>query len=182
MWALPPIIGGVIILVVLAVYFLLGFLPAHYVIPQNGMYPGLPANSHVFAIRNPYSDPSQVARGDVVIFKALDRGQESIFIWRVVGLPGDHIQTRGDQVIVNGEALKREFVRADGDMQVFRETNGEAEYEIAYGDRSSDKPVPDADITLPSGQFFVMGDNRNGAEDSRYRGPIAFESIIAKTR
>jgi signal peptidase I len=182
MWILPPIIGVVVLSVGVIVFCWTHFVPAHYVIPQNGMYPSLPAGSHVFAMRHPYSDPCQVARGDVVIFTAPSQGQETVFVWRVVGLPGDAVQTKGNEVIINGQALKHEFVRADEDMQISLETNGEASYEIAFGKHPPEKPPPDVDIILPPGQYFVMGDNRNEASDSRYRGPIAFEQIFAKLR
>jgi signal peptidase I len=174
--------GVFIVFLGVIVYLWTHFGPAHYVIPQNGMYPNFPAGSHLFAIRYPYSDPAQVARGDVVIFTAPSQGQETVFIWRVVGLPGDSVQTKGDEVIINGQAVKHEFLRTDGDIPIFLETNGEASYEIALGKHPPEKPPPPVEITLEAGQFFVMGDNRNDASDSRYRGPIEFESIFAKAR
>jgi type IV secretory pathway protease TraF len=67
-------------------------------------------------------------------------------------------------------------------MPIFLETNGEASYEIALGKHPPEKPPTAVEITLEVGQFFVMGDNRNEASDSRYRGPIAFESIFSKVR
>jgi signal peptidase I len=157
LWIIPPITGVLVVFFGVLAYSWTRFGPAHYVIPQNGMYPNFPAGSHLFAIRYPYSDPAQVARGDVVIFTAPSQGQETVFIWRVVGLPGDSVETKGDEVIINGQAVKREIVRSDKDMQLLLETNGEASYEIALSKQPPEKPPPAIEITLAPGQFFVNG-------------------------
>jgi signal peptidase I len=62
---------------------------------------------------------------------------------------------------------------------VFREQIGDISYEVAFDQQPASQP-PDVSVTVPSGQFFVMGDNRFGARDSRYFGPVTFSSIIGK--
>jgi signal peptidase I len=57
--------------------------------------------------------------------------------------------------------------------------HGDASYEIALV-TSPRTPPPDVSLTVPPDQFFVMGDNRFNAVDSRYFGPISFNSIIGK--
>jgi signal peptidase I len=153
---------------------------SYYQIPQNGMFPGTPAGSRLFAKRNPYNGPSDVLRGDIVVFTRTENGNQYTYIWRVVGLPGDVLQTMGDSLVVNGQELEREQARDDGDFVIYREANGSASYEVAYGTIPPSSPPADATITVPPEHFFVVGDNRHNARDSRYFGPIPFESIIAK--
>jgi len=117
------------------------FVLDYYEIPQNGMYPGLPADSLVFGYKLAYSNPSDVQRGDIVIFKQEVKGQSYTYIWRVVGLPGETVEAAGESLVVDGEAAKRDRVRD---------------------------------------HFFVMGDNRFRAKDSRSFGPIPFNSIVAR--
>jgi signal peptidase I len=62
---------------------------------------------------------------------------------------------------------------------LYRETIDGASYEVAVDPRTQQRP-PDTEITVPPGHFFVMGDNRLNALDSRFFGPISFSSIIGK--
>jgi signal peptidase I len=179
-WALPIALGGLTVLIITV--FIAGRFVffGYYQIPQNGMYPGLPAGSRVFALRHPYESPSEVKRGDIVIFTRTEGRQEYLYVWRVIGLPGDAVQVSGETVTVDGQPLQRQKVRSDGDMIIQRETNGDATYEVAYDMNPPAKPPPEATLTVPAAHFFVLGDNRNHAVDSRYFGPIPFDSIIAR--
>jgi signal peptidase I len=155
------------------------FFVANYKIPQSGMYPGLPAGSRLYVWKRAYSDASHVKRGDIVVFRRQENGEEYIYIWRVVGLPGDKVETSGESLAINGAATQRQRLReADGTM-IYRETIDGASYEIALDPRAAERP-PDTTVTVPPGHFFVMGDNRLNAVDSRYFGPIPFSSIIGK--
>jgi signal peptidase I len=148
-------------------------------IPQNGMYPGLPAGSHIFAVKRPYSSESSVKRGDIVVFVRDENGQRYNYIWRVVALPGESVAASGESLSVNGQAVRRERLREADGKTIFREQIGEASYEVAFDDSPRHIP-PDVSLTVPSGQFFVMGDNRYDARDSRYFGTIPFSSIIGR--
>ena len=151
-----------------------------YRIPQNGMYPGLPAGSYLLVRPHAYRTSSDVRRGDIVVFERTENAKRYVFIWRVVALPGDSVQVTGQRVAVNGSDLPRQRLRDDGTMAVFRETNGPASYEVAY---PKDVAVPDppaASLTIQQDQFFVLGDNRYDARDSRYFGPVQFAAILGK--
>src|SRR3954462_6003746 len=76
-----------------------------YRIPQNGMYPGLPAGSRLFTARRAYSHPSSVKRGDIVVFVRQENGQSYNFIWRVVALPGEKVDTSGQSLTINGQPV-----------------------------------------------------------------------------
>ena len=170
--------GGVVaIALVLAVIktFFIGF----YRIPQNGMYPGLPAGSRVFVARHAYSDASKVKRGDIVVFVHSQDGQRYHYIWRVIALPGETVVASGDLLTINGQSVQRQRIREADDKTVFRERIGELSYEVPFESSPRHTP-PDVSLTVPPGQFFVMGDNRFDARDSRYLGPIQFTDIVGK--
>ncbi len=155
------------------------FLIQHFRIPQNGMYPGLPVGSGFWAYKRAYTRPTQVKRGDIIVFTHLQNGRPYIYIWRVIGLPGDTIVAAGESLTVNGRPVVRERVREQEGAVIFREKIDEATFEVAFA-QSPKQRAPDASLAVPADHFFVMGDNRSAAYDSRYFGPISFDSIIGK--
>ena len=170
------IVSVVIIVVAIAAKT---FLIAHYRIPQNGMYPDLPAGSGFWAYKCAYSVPTQVRRGDVVVFNHVENGTAYIYIWRIVGLPGDTVVAAGESLTVNGRLVLRERIREEQSAVICREKIDDATFEVAFL-RSPKQRPPDASIKVPPDHFFLMGDNRLAAYDSRYFGPVSFESIIGK--
>jgi signal peptidase I len=173
------IVAWNVLIAVGVLFFVKTFFVGYYRIPQNGMYPTLSAGSVLFTIKQPYSDISSVKRGDIVVFMREQNGQRYNYIWRVIGLPGDKVQTSGESLIINGQPAARErLADADG-KSVFREQVGNASYQIAF-DRSAQERPPDISVIVPPDYLFVMGDNRFNAFDSRRFGPIPFSSIIGK--
>jgi signal peptidase I len=173
------VIGWSVVIVVLALLALKTFFIGYYRIPQNGMYPTLPAGSLMFTIKRPYSDISSVKRGDIVVFVREQNGGRYNYIWRVIGLPGDKVETSGESLMINGQPAARErLADADG-KSVFREQLGGVSYEIAFDPSAKERP-PNVSMIVPSDHVFVIGDNRFNAFDSRRFGPIPFSSIIGK--
>jgi signal peptidase I len=80
------------------------------------------------------------------------------FVKRVVGMPGDRIAIRDGHVIRNGRRANEPFAVACG---------GGAECNLAQ-------------ITIPAGDYFLMGDNRGNSDDSRYWGPVPLDQIIGR--
>jgi signal peptidase I len=100
----------------------------------------------------------QVKRGDVVVFK-YPQDPARDFIKRVIGLPGERIEIRRKVVHVNGRPLDEPYVH-------FLVPAGEEGSEVTPFDvREAFGPV-----TVPADQYFVMGDNRDNSQDSRYWG------------
>lgn len=150
-------------------------------IPQNGMYPGLPARSRFITRRNPYQNVHDIKRGDVVVFvRETDLGTYK-YVWRVVGLPGDLVEVSNDSVSLNGHALKHEVVRNEGQFLIVREWNGDVSYEVAY-DQTLDRtePPPFASMKVPDDHVFLLGDNRYSAQDSTVVGAVPFASIVER--
>jgi signal peptidase I len=150
-----------------------------HVVPQNGMYPTIPQQSVVFSWKHPYRAVSDVVRGDVVVFERFEGGHRYLYIWRVVGLPGDRLSASKDKVFLNGSPLERAPVRDDGALGVFRERVGGASYEVAIAKHPEHVP-PDVAVVVGPDELFVLGDNRYEARDSRYFGPIKFSSVVGR--
>jgi signal peptidase I len=98
-----------------------------------------------------------ITRGDIVVFKYPVEPDRD-FIKRVIGLPGDTIELRAKKVYVNGQPLDEPYVH-------FLTTSSEGSEVTSIDVRERYGPV-----TVPSGQYFVMGDNRDNSQDSRYWG------------
>ncbi len=184
--SLAILIGGFAVALVFAALVLARiFLVGLYVIPQNGMYPGLPAGSRLLTLKHPYAAPADVKRGDIIVFtRDIDAGRFN-FIWRVVGLPGDTVEVSGASLVINGHPVVQEQVRQQDGMTIFREHAGDAVYEIAVSqppdlDKDKDKTVPGYAVTVPPDHFVVLGDNRLEATDSRYHGLVPFAAIIGR--
>ncbi len=170
---------AVLVTVLFAAIAIRMFFINYYRIPQNGMYPGLPAGSLVFSLKRPYSDASSVKRGDIVVFVREEDGQHYTYIWRVIGLPGEKVEATGESLAINGRPVQRQRLRnADGNA-VFREQIDNVSYEVAFDPSPRSRPS-DVSVIVPPDRFFVMGDNRFHARDSRYFGTVAFRSIIGK--
>ena len=98
------------------------------------------------------------ARGDLVILKILPVGG---FIERVTAIPGDRVHVANSTIFVNGQAMKEPYLREPWTI-------------------NNNWPSDGSDVTVPSGQYFVMGDNRNHASDSREHGFIAQDAIAGR--
>jgi signal peptidase I len=98
-----------------------------------------------------------IKRGDIVVFKYPDEPERD-FIKRVIGLPGETIELRNKKVFVNGVGLDEPYVH-------FLEASHMAGEVTSFDVRERYGPV-----TVPPNQYFVMGDNRDNSQDSRYWG------------
>jgi signal peptidase I len=100
---------------------------------------------------------TNVVRGDIVVFKYPEEPERD-FIKRVIGLPGDTVELKAKKVYVNGQPLDEPYVHFLTGMSEFSEVTSHDVRE-RYGP-----------VTVPAGQYFVMGDNRDNSQDSRYWG------------
>ena len=185
------------------------FLFQPFNIPSGSMIPTLLVGDYLFVSKYsygythyslPFSPPlfpgrilgGEVHRGDVVVFR-LPKDDSIDYIKRVVGLPGDRIQVIDGVLNVNGQPVKREHIDDyvtddDGVVQrvkQYRETlpNGVTYTTLDLTDNGfyDNTPV----YTVPAGDYFMMGDNRDNSTDSRVLsqvGYVPYENIIGKAQ
>src|SRR5215813_5485209 len=149
----------------------------------------LPLSPPLFSGRIFGSEPE---RGDMVVFR-LPRDDSVDYIFRVIGLPGDRIQMINGHLHINGEPVKREriedFVETEGGrtarIKRWRETlpNGVSftTLDLVENGFYDNTPV----YEVPAGRFFVLGDNRDNASDSRVMsqtGYIPFENLVGRVQ
>jgi len=176
---MKKILTGIVLITVVGLLIVKTFFVSYYRIPQNGMYPSFPAGSTIFAVKHAYSAASDVQRGDIVVFVLQEQGRQYNYIWRVVGLPGEKVEASGRTLSINGREVDREPSREENDRDVVREILDKTAFEIAFSHSPTHVP-PVVSVEIPLDHFFVMGDNRFEARDSRYFGPIPFSSIIGR--
>jgi signal peptidase I len=112
-----------------------------------------------------------IRRGDIIVFK-FPEDPERDFIKRVIGLPGETIQLRNKKVYVNGKPLDEPYVHF-----IFPPDDG----------ATADSELPDFDVTrsygpvtVPERHYFMMGDNRDNSQDSRYWGFMPEDYVKGK--
>lgn len=129
------------------------------------------------AVRNPM-------RGEIVVFQPPHDDQRH-YVKRVVGIPGDTLEMREKVLLLNGGELQEGYVQHLGGQRdaVHPNMRWQRRY-LAAAHPSRRRYVPSRDnwgpIVVPPGQFFVLGDNRDNSEDSRYWGFVGRESIRGK--
>lgn len=160
------------------------FLYEPFNVPGSSMSPTLVPGDYFWVSKREYSarDPQ---RGDIAAFR-LPYDTNITYVKRVVGLPGDRVQMKDGVLQINGSPVKLERVDDhDEDMQIepdtlYRETlPGGVSHLIADTEPNSEADNTD-EIVVPSGQYFVLGDNRDNSQDSRYTrvGVIPRENFI----
>jgi len=171
-------------------------------IPSGSMIPTLLVGDYLFVSKYtygysqyslPFSPPlfdgrvlgDAPERGDVAVFK-LPSDNQTDYIKRVIGLPGDRIQVRGGILHINGEPVGREKLReikvGNAGITIYRETlpNGVSHLIRERSDREwyDNTPV----FRVPRGHYFMMGDNRDSSQDSRTEkvGYVPFENFVGR--
>ena len=127
----------------------------------------------------------RVDRGDIVVFHDPVDDPSVHLVKRVIALPGDRLHLRDGVVYLNGQRLQEPYaVHRGSSRDGFRddfpnlhsmETGINANWWVHLRGL-----VHDGEITVPAGHYFVMGDNRNDSEDSRYWGFVPRDAIVGK--
>jgi len=178
-------------------------IPSGSMIPTLSIGDHIFVNKFAYGLRIPFTkihfwEREGPKRGEVVVFiYPVDDSKD--FIKRVVGVPGDKIRLDGTDVFVNGEKFthrpltvepdptdkrklivqngikkKIPFVRGWDDFEFYEEITNGHPHVVQYEKFGSREPL---EFTVPEGQYFMMGDNRDNSADSREWGFVPFDNI-----
>jgi signal peptidase I len=168
----------------LALPLLIDYVRTHQVesfrIPSTSMEPTVLQGDVLFADKR-YNCPGckqGIRRGDIAIF-TYPNNRTLKYIKRIVALPGDRVQLRGDEVRVNGTPLTPPGAANDiGASRV--ESEDQRRWQILPG--PSGATPADVDMVVPPGQVFVLGDNRSTSVDSRKFGTVPMQDVVGRAR
>jgi signal peptidase I len=131
------------------------FIGQNFVVQGSSMEPNLHNRERLFVEKLSYRFRAP-KRGEVVVFKYPAHPRRK-FIKRVAGIPGDEVKIRENKVYVNGAKLEEDYLDS-----------------LTYGDFGP--------VYVPPGHLFVLGDNRNNSEDSRFQdvGFVPYENVVGR--
>lgn len=146
------------------------FLISPVTVNGHSMDPTLHDGEHLFI--NKVTKPK---RFDIIVFPAPDDTKEE-YIKRVIGLPGDKIEYKADQLYINGKKYPEKYLNSEKE-----ELAGGFLTTISNKENFTMEDIPGSNgMTVPKGQLFVLGDNRAISKDSRYIGFIKQKNVLGK--
>jgi signal peptidase I len=174
------------------------FVVEAFQIPSGSMIPTLDVGDHIFVSKFAYAvgvpftnvkiaELGKPKRGDVVVFK-YPPDQSIDYIKRVVGLPGETIEVRHNEVFINGQPMAREQLHepcsagdgSDEDDRRFCEVwleHLDGKTHLVHQEPIRSNGSDFGPVTIPPRHYFCMGDNRDNSKDSRVWGFVPFELI-----
>jgi signal peptidase I len=171
---------SIVIAVILAL-FIRTFVVQAFKIPTGSMENNLLIGDHLLvnkfvfgptptSLERALLSVKDVARRDVVVFKYPEQPDRD-FIKRVIGLPGETVEVREKRVYINGKRLDEPYVHYLEPPAAPSELHEVTSFDVRerYGP-----------VTVPAGHYFVMGDNRDNSQDSRYWGFLPRDYIKGK--
>lgn len=147
---IKDIIIDIVIVAAIVIVFSIFIKPI--IVDGESMEPTLKDRDYLFLSRQAYR-VGEPKRGQIVVFPV---GDDKLYIKRVVALPGETVSIHDGKVFVNGKAQDQAFTKEGTTLEGIAGKNT---------------------ITVPQGQLFVMGDNRNHSEDSRFIGCINIQDV-----
>jgi len=177
--------------VLLFVLVIRSFIFEPFRIPSGSMMPTLIQGDYIFVkkfsyglrwpvVEKKFVELGEPRRGDVVVFR-LPSNPSINYIKRVVGLPGDRIVYANHQVIVNGQQMVQ-TQHPESKMQdsglILLEQLDQRNHAIRIG-RPNDTTTERV-YEVPDGHYFMMGDNRDNSQDSRYIGAIPETHLVGE--
>ncbi|MBF2610008.1 type I signal peptidase SipX [Listeria welshimeri] len=162
----------IIIIALVLAFGIRYFLISPVTVNGASMNPTLHDGEHLFI--NKVSDPK---RFDIIVFPAPDE-ENAEYIKRVIGLPGDKVEYKEDQLYINDKKYDEPYLDSEKDAlksgYLTTDANGDPNFTMAEIKGSN------GSLIVPEGQLFVLGDNRQVSKDSRYIGFISQESVLGK--
>jgi len=185
-----------LIVIALIAIVIRSFIVAPFKIPSSSMVPTLEVGDYLFVTRYDYGfripltdiqiAPKEARRGDVAVFDYPEE-RSTDYIKRIVGLPGDKILYKDNELYVNGKKMPlekkgdRAYFLGDGSVDMsglFEERLFDVEHEVLRKPYS----IKDGEWMVPSGHYMVLGDNRNNSRDSRFWGFVPQSYLVGKAQ
>jgi signal peptidase I len=178
--------------IIIVAIFIITFTVQPFRIPSESMDPTLLVGDFLLVAKQnlPASSGSiplpstPIRRGDVIVFHyPVDPSIH--LVKRVIGLPGDHLRLHGNHVFIDGQPLNEPYaVYRSSPADNFRDnfprlSNPDPDVASAWWIQMRSL-VNHGELTVPPHSFFVLGDNRNNSEDSRYWGFVPASAIVGK--
>ena len=182
-WQQPATYIGVFLCAMLILPMTRNYVMEHlieaFTIPSSSMSPTVIPGDLLFADKR-YNCPRckhHAQRGDIAIF-VYPNNRSWYYIKRIIALPGDRVSIKDQTVFVNGQALTQSTVQENDSNKVTEKTET-ASYQVKW---DKDDTVTMAEITIPDGAVFVLGDNRSASNDSRKFGTVPMMDVVGKAR
>jgi len=167
-------------------------------VPSGSMRPTILEGDRIFVNKLAYdlkvpfttwhlAEWSNPQRGDIVVFFSPHDGKR--LVKRVIGLPGDTIELRNNQLVINGtpveyqpiaEELLRDIPAAERSGRVFASENLPGQPHAVAGYLALPAPRNFASFLVPPGEYFMLGDNRDDSFDSRFWGTVKRGKIVGR--
>lgn len=117
-----------------------------------------------------------IQRGDILVFE-FPPDPAIYYVKRVVGLPGDRVRYQNGRLFINSAAVTTASVSSSEETDILEESLDGNVYRVA---NSRTRPSPDFEYTVPASSYFVLGDNRDHSNDSRYWGFVPEANLVSK--
>ncbi|MEP7340829.1 MAG: signal peptidase I [Acidobacteriota bacterium] len=197
------------LITVIMALFLMTFIAQAVAVPTGSMQNTINIGDHLFVNKFIFGKPTpvlgkllptrEIKRGDIIVFK-LPSDPKVNYVKRVIGLPGDSVQVKGQRVFINGKEIpeERAYVKLDGHrdegelpvVKVDPKPQGATYRVFLDADRASGDDLFDVTegmkygvkepTTVPPSSYFVMGDSRDNSLDSRYWGFVPRSNVFAR--
>lgn len=123
---------------------------------------------------------SNPERGDIIVFDS--NVENNRLVKRVIGMPGDVVAMQNNQLFINGQLTRYSKQRTDNQYQRAIENLANHPHAMQIDNGQPSAASSFSPVTVPDGQYLVLGDNRDNSKDSRYIGFIPRQEIIGRAR
>jgi signal peptidase I len=172
------------VLAILAALVVRHFLVTAYRVPTGSMQPTLKPGDFIFSYRRAYGwwgEGRLPERGDLVVFSYPQQPRVN-YVKRVLALPGDRLEMVDNRLVLNGQPLAyREVTDSPRDnpqadlFSLLEESIGDRRWVLIVEKNSQGKSF--GPLIVPPGEIFLLGDNRDTSDDSRYWGTVPVDQV-----
>lgn len=183
-----------LVLAILCALVVRNYLITAYKVPTGSMQPTLKPGDFIFSSRTSYGltlpftikkwNISEPERGDLVVFTYPNQPFVN-YVKRVIGVPGDRVQIVKGRLLINEEPLKYRKVTDPAHdnpnpemFEIYEEASVEQSWRVIFQKASEEKDF--GPLVVPPGEVFLLGDNRDASDDSRYWGTVPMSQVAGK--